>query len=215
MDAATRYLTGCSCKAHGECHASRWTAGNKANHTQECAPGIMQSVQQPQQQQQPPQQRRQPCVAWRSEEEMRACSVEVTRRDGYSRTFLQYLQSVETDVTKKKGSARREKTITWGAPRPRGRRAAAGGLAATRPGDLYRGERSRDGQRGFDKCRLIEFTLRFSFTPAGGGGGISLLPAPRGRVPTTKPTPWHLARRNAGRLTRVGRTQQCTLLFER
>ena len=141
MDAATRYLTGCSCKAHGECHASRWTAGNKANHTQECAPGIMQSVQQPQQQQQP-------CVAWRSEEEMRACSVEVTRRDGYSRTFLQYLQSVETDVTKKKGSARREKTITRGAPRPRGRRAAAGGLAATRPGDLYRGERSRDGQRG-------------------------------------------------------------------
>ena len=119
------------------------------SHRQECAPGIMQSVQQPQQQQQPPQQRRQPCVAWRSEEEMRACSVELTRRDGYSRTFLQYLQSVETDVTKKKGSARREKTITRGAPRPRGRRAAAGGLAATRAGDLYRGrDRGAGRQQG-------------------------------------------------------------------
>ena len=81
IHAATHYLTVSSCKAHGKCHASRWTAGNmgESHASKRCAPGIMQSVHQPQQQQQPPQQRRQPCVAWRSEAEMRACSVELTR----------------------------------------------------------------------------------------------------------------------------------------
>ena len=53
-----------------------------------------------------------------------------------------------TNVTKKKCSEGREKTITRGAPRARGERAPCGRLATTRPRDLHRGRDPGDGQAG-------------------------------------------------------------------
>ena len=75
----------------------------------------------------------------------------VGRRVGAPRRGLPTLVGLHwrvTDVTKKKSSVGREKTITRGAPRARGERAASEGPETPPPRDLHRGRDPGDGHRG-------------------------------------------------------------------